>query len=652
MVRGEIKKIIRDKMFIVIVAIIILVEIMTIIYCLGEKNEAYVEYRNNEQSRYIETYATFIDEMNERGNLLISALDDKSDDFYKRNVNKMVSDYEKLSDIVIDDELNWGVERYADFTYGIYFCIAFAFVCLEYIYVSERKSGMINILRSTKNGRCKMILSKWLAFIILIIMFTVIQETIVIGLDSIMYSMGNLNSTVQSLQIFRDCPYRLSMSEAMIFTILSHMVIAVAIGCVIFFCGIAINSRLLENVLPICFLGVEFLKSGNSPINVFYLWDMKKIIGSYGNLNIFGVPIDKNPVSFITLLVSICLLMIIGICIYRVKYVSEIKIYFLKIKEEIRGLFSKLLHAENVYINEVYKLLILQKKWIILLIMCVEIIGSFKSYMPDSTYQTAYEAIYHMYLSNIHGRIDDETEAYIEKEKQYIQSVENQIDAAKETSENSVALEVESELENRKKAFERLSLQYDKAVSEDGDNYLIDEMNLKSIIRKYRSDILIFMGTSIALIMLISGLYGAKDENKIKLLVQTAKNGNEVFLKVKLRCTILFSIIIFVISIIPSICGYGNILTADELMHRVNRIYEPEIDLGITLLAFLLLVYIIRGVVYFLLASFTTLMVRKTHNEFAVSVFTAMIVIIISMILYFSKSNITMLLINIANRGN
>ncbi len=151
--------------------------------------------------------------------------------------------------------------------------------------------------------------------------------------------------------------------------------------------------------------------------------------------------------------------------------------------------------------------------------------------------------------------------------------------------------------------------------------------------------------------MLISGLYGAKDENKIKLLVQTAKNGNEVFLKVKLRCTILFSIIIFVISIIPSIYGYGNILTADELMHRVNRIYEPEIDLGITLLAFLLLVYIIRGVVYFLLASFTTLMVRKTHNEFAVSVFTAMIVIIVSMILYFSKSNITMLLINIANRG-
>ncbi len=274
----------------------------------------------------------------------------------------------------------------------------------------------------------------------------------------------------------------------MILTILSHMVIAVAIGCVIFFFGIAINSRLLENVLPICFLGVEFLKSDNSPINVFYLWDMKKIIGSYGNLNIFGVPIDKNPVSFITLLVSICLLMIIGICIYCVKYVSEIKTYFMKIKEEIRGLFSKLLHAENMYINEVYKLLILQKKWIILLIMCVEIIGSFKSYMPDSTYQTAYEAIYHMYLSNIHGRIDDETEAYIEKEKQYIQSVENQIDAAKETSENSVALEVESELENRKKAFERLSLQYDKSVSEDGDNYLIDEMNLKSIIRKYRSD--------------------------------------------------------------------------------------------------------------------------------------------------------------------
>lgn len=89
MVRGEIRKIIREKMFIVIFAIIMIVDIMTIIYCLGEKDEAYIEYRNDEQSQYIQTYETFIDEMNERGEILISALDDKKSAFYKRNIDKM-----------------------------------------------------------------------------------------------------------------------------------------------------------------------------------------------------------------------------------------------------------------------------------------------------------------------------------------------------------------------------------------------------------------------------------------------------------------------------------------------------------------------------------------------------------------------------------
>ena len=48
--------------------------------------------------------------------------------------------------------------------------------------------------------------------------------------------------------------------------------------------------------------------------------------------------------------------------------------------------------------------------------------------MPANTYQSAYEATYHMYLSAIHGKIDEQTVDYIEKEKQYIQSVENQIE--------------------------------------------------------------------------------------------------------------------------------------------------------------------------------------------------------------------------------
>lgn len=71
---GEIKKVVRNKKFIVVVSIMLLVEIMTIIYCLGEKNAEYVDYRNSLQKEYIETYDIFINGIDERAQTLLSSL--------------------------------------------------------------------------------------------------------------------------------------------------------------------------------------------------------------------------------------------------------------------------------------------------------------------------------------------------------------------------------------------------------------------------------------------------------------------------------------------------------------------------------------------------------------------------------------------------
>lgn len=101
----------------------LLVEIMTIIYCLGEKNAEYVDYRNSLQKEYIETYDIFINGIDERAQTLLSSLGNDNDVYYKRNVDKMVSDYERLSGVQIDQIYNWGVEKYADYTYGIFFCM-------------------------------------------------------------------------------------------------------------------------------------------------------------------------------------------------------------------------------------------------------------------------------------------------------------------------------------------------------------------------------------------------------------------------------------------------------------------------------------------------------------------------------------------------
>lgn len=320
------------------------------------------------------------------------------------------------------------------------------------------------------------------------------------------------------------------------------------------------------------------------------------------------------------------------------------------IQEKIRNIFSRLLCVENMYVNEFYKLMIVQKKWILLLFLSIGIIGSYKTYMPANTYQSAYEATYHMYLSAIHGKIDEQTVDYIEKEKQYIQSVENQIELAIENNGIDTA-EITAELDSRKRAFDRLNQQYEKMTDDGSVGYMIDEMNLNSVMKNYRSDIIIFMTVSIVLVMFISGLFASKDEMQVSLLLKTSKNGRYRLMRVKKSCAIIIGGIIYLTGLIPSIAGYMHVLGIEELKVNVNKLYEPQISAGISLLVFLALIYLIKALYFGLIGAITIALSKKTGNEFVVSVFVTLFVIVIALILYFSKINLTMILIKLANRG-
>ena len=119
-------------------------------------------------------------------------------------------------------------------------------------------------------------------------------------------------------------------------------------------------------------------------------------------------------------------------------------------------------------------------------------------------------------------KIDEQTVDYIEKEKQYIQSVENQIELAIENNGIDTA-EITAELDSRKRAFDRLNQQYEKMTDDGSVGYMIDEMNLNSVMKNYRSDIIIFMTVSIVLVMFISGLFASKDEMQVSLLLKNFK---------------------------------------------------------------------------------------------------------------------------------
>lgn len=658
MIIGELKKVLRNKVFLVIAAAAFAANIVSILYCSETKNDFYYDYKQEEQLQYIDTYKSYIDEMENRGEALLSALNNDNSAFIRRNVEKTERDYSKLTNIELDTEYNVGMEEYAGYNYGIFFCIIFAFAGLEYIYIFEKRNESINILRTTKKGRWQMILSKWFVYLMLVLVFTVFQELITFCLYGNIYSFGNLGSPIQSLPIFRDCAYAFNMLQGVIIIILNRVIISIAIGSIIFFCGIALNNVLKALVIPCVIFVLEYIFSItisiNSSqdklccINLFHSWNMKNYIGIYHNLNFFGRPVEKNTAVLAMNMAIIICAIITGSIIFSVRYQTGYKKHEFKLLTFLRKLLSKILHIKSIFINELYKLFFQQKKWALIVIFALIVIGSVNQYIPRNIYQTVEEATYHMYLSNIQGKLDEESEQFIIDEQEYIAELEQELEEVINSGDVVTAMVLESELYGRTNGFERLKAQYEKLLqSSETNKYFVDELNLDTIWNKYDRDVLLFMISAVILILLVSGLFASEKENKISRLIYATRNGRRKLLKSKLQCSVFIAILMFVFTELPSWIGYGHILKVECLGQKLNLLYDPEINSTVTLFWLIVIIYSLKLVLYAIIVSLTIFTSRKTKSEFITSVFISTVTIIASLVMYFLKTNISLIVISI-----
>lgn len=636
--------------------VILAANVVAILYCMEPKNEFYYEYKQQEQQQYIESYQVFINEMGNRGSAILQAFDAGDSSFIKRDVEKTEQAYKGLAKLKLDQEYNAGVDEYAKYTYGIFFCVMFAFVCLEYIYLSERRNHMIRILRTTKKGRIQMILSKWIVYLLAISLFTILQEVITLAVYAKTYTLGNLTSPIQSVSVFRDCPNEMLLYQGILLLMANRLLLAITVGSVIFFAGISLKSMGKMVVLPGLLLVCQYICALMIPIessfdalcclNFFHAWDARNCIGMYHNLNIGGVPIEKNIVLFVLNIVVIVCAIVFGTVIFSTRYHLEEQKGEYRVSKWIRHFFSLALHRKNMLVNELYRVFFQQKKWVLLVVFVVAVGVSWDYYIPKDIYQTPYEANYHAHIANMEGKITKQSDQYVERVEQELDLLHKQMEQALEQGDSFAYGQYEMEYRTRKEAFDRVNAQYTKVKnSSEKEKYMIDEMELDEIFHQYERDILLFLVTAVVLILLISGLFASESEVKLSTLIISTKNGRKKLFHTKLIASLLFVILLFVGGGLPGIRGYGSVVQVEYLKQRADLLYDPQIDSGLTLFAILAIVYVIRCLSLLMIATATMLLARKTKNEFVTSVFSCTIVTIISVVLFFLQQNLTLMVI-------
>lgn len=658
MIIGELKRLTRNRVFLIITAAIILANIVMIMYCanMSDTSPIFSEYMNEVQQEYIESYDEFVYDMEERGEKQL-AVQKGDKEYFRKNIDKTVQDYEDLKGIEPDTEYNMGMDEYAEYSYGIFFCILFALACIEFLFFSERRNGMLNMLRTTRRGRFSLAFSKFCVFVVSVAIFTLVQEINTLIVYDALYSLGNVSSCVQSLSIFRDCPLRISMLSAICMIVTNRVILSAVAASVIFFFSVTtvrVSSAAIF-LLPIsvahymcaAFINVNSRLDVLCCVNLFYQWDAENYLGVYHNINVLGTPIDKTVCTFTVCAVIFVTGALLGAFVYARRYQKgHRKLEFKKLRH-VRSLISRLLRIQNSVVNELYKLIILQKKGIVVVIFVAVVAASADSYTPANVYQSAYEAMYHMYLSNIEGVIDEEAIQYINDEQAYIEELERQMTLAMEGGDYVQYSQLETEYESRKKAFERLSAQYDKLRNADGNVYFVDEMKLQAMFGKYDRDVMIFLLTGIGFVILISGIFASDMENKMYRLSYSTVNGRRKLELAKAKCAVIAAAVLFVAFQIPWLVGYRSAAPIECLKQRLSLLYEPQINSEMTIMALLGIVILIRLLIFVVIFILTYILCRRSRSEFVSAVFMCALLIVICLVLYYMKLNLTRLILDL-----
>ncbi|MDE6749849.1 MAG: hypothetical protein K2K21_12425 [Lachnospiraceae bacterium] len=591
--------------------------------------DGYYRQGQEAQEEYIEAYPEFIDEMEQRADKMKDvSLFQSVESYVYRNLVKSVRDFAPFSGIIIKADNCYGVNALAEYDISILFLLIFLAVLSYYVLFLERDKNLLLLLKCSRNGHMPLAAAKLTVMVFGAAVFTVLLECSAILTYGWMYGYGDMGRAIQSVPLFRNCTYRLSVAEAFAATVLIRMLISVVFTCILFCTGMLLKNEISAAVVVAVIFGTEYfccrvfslsgIFGGIKSINPFYCWDMKQVLGEYYNLNLFGYPVGKNLLALLAAAFLVIALPAAGIFIFhrtcQIRTESRIEVFLQWLRQKT-GRFSRRL---SLVYYEFYKVMIQQKKGLVWVGLFLWWISEISNVFAIRYYGDVEVASYHVYLSNLHGRISEETYAYIKEEAAYQDELRQAI-LSPETEENMQHV-YSAQLDMYEKGFvlvqKQLALLEEK-TGDIGDKYLLDELAYIELWKDSGTDIVLwFIGASAILFFAIS--IAVVDEKKEMLpLIRSTVNGRRKLEKSKSYFSSICAIVVFLIMESPLFLRYYRIDHFSTAMQKLCDFTTQNFTSGVVLGVMVVCVFMLKACSFFSVCMLGKKLAGIVKNEMA-----------------------------------
>lgn len=577
--------------------------------------EEYYKWDREQQEAYIDSYPSFIDGMEERAKRLQGTSFYKDRESYAyRNLVKSCKDFAPFSRIVLEAGSCFGLKALAGYNGSVLFVLLYLAVLAYYVLFFERDMNLLLLLKGSRKGHAPLAAAKLSVMAFGAFFYTFFLEGSAVLLLGWMYGYGNLGRAVQSLSIFRNCIYSLTVGEMLAVTVLVRAVAAVVFACVLFCIGMLLKNEFIAAALACVVLGVEYIVSrffsingsfgGIKCVNPFYCWDIRQVLGEYYNLNIWGYPVGKNLCAGFMAALLVPVFCVVGIFAFhktcQVRTGGRIEVFL----QWLRGRTGFLGRHTGLLYFEFYKMLVQQKKGIVLAILIIWGIYEIHGVYEQEYYATAREASYHYYIGRIQGLVTEETFAFMEEEEASMQKKWDELMKIDGTSDGDETrrIMIMAELERYEEAFSLVQEQLEKLQEKKGDikeKYLLDEMAYEDLWQDTKTDITLWFFGAAVIIYFISGIYALDEKKKMQNLLRSTRNGREHLNRSRSYCAIICTGVLFFIMELPLFLRYAKIDGFSTAGQRLCDITNTSFSAGMPLGCMVALLFLLKALSFF-----------------------------------------------------
>ena len=649
----EIKKLFKNRLYLVLAALLLLGNLLLASETDRLKN---VERVTNEAD--VQKYERFLEQVPEQAERLRrQPLYRGTETFRRRSLDKAVEDYATLFGMV---EIRPGdytaLSGYSLYSYGILFALVFVCLTLWHGIAAERRRGLFLILKCTRRGHCPLALSKLVSALVLSVLFVLLEEVSVLALLFVRHGSMDFGASVQSLTVFRDCALPVSAGGAIALTILFRLsVIAFAVLlmgglllavrqdaiAVLLFAGFVIAEFVIRRAVP-----SSSAANHLTVLNIFYLTDMRLLLGDYLNLDFFGWPVGQLLAGGLVWLFGL-IPAAIGVFCFARRCQAGTAWIFERLVLAVRRRLRFLWHDTGVAFFEARKLFLHQKRWLLLAVLVLYVVMAVGNAMEPLRFTKLEDVSYHQLMGEISGPVTGRTETYLEGKQKELDVLYEQANASTSEGEQMVLMAEISALEGGLSKVNGQLAWLEYAGGGAMGKCLVNELAYQAKLSDYAGSILAFLAGGAAITIFCCSMDSYDRDKRMDGLLASTRAGKRGVKKGKRLVASIFALAAVLGTCIPEIIGWVRIDGFVNLGADLSLSQQPFFQANCTLGVLLGLVLLIRMAAYLLLTLIIFKFTSVLRQGMLVLGASLLVLGVPVLILFLAKQNIPMLLLEL-----